>query len=229
MPFELPNPVKVAFTNANVRRELHGEEHVRAVDIAMTLKGENTLLDLFEPGLREHHFCNKALQAGQEALPDVLIPLPNLRFPKLPVKCNYAHKQRLRGYRFVLDFGLGGDSNLDFSDCVLTSQWYEICEGGSVTVGWTIQYNGDELQDDATYGRIAGLATVGEGHVQVIAPPTLVLVKGKAKYRSGRPDTAATGDDATGDLLAGADGEEEEGSDDLGAGTPEGAFAATAG
>ncbi len=211
--FELPAVTKVAFSNANVRRELHGDEHVRAVDIAHRLKGENTLLDLIEPGLREHHFCNKALTAGQETLPDVVIPLPNLRHPNLPTKVQYAQKQKLRGYRWVLDFGLGDDvSNLDFTDCVLTGIWYEIFEGGSVEIGWTIQYNGDELNDDGTYGRLAGLATVGEGHVQIIAPPMLQLVKGKG-YRSGRPDTPVGSTDGEGDLLDGEGDEQPEGDD----------------
>jgi hypothetical protein len=221
MQFQLEQVTPVQFSNANVRRELHGEEHVRAVDIAHRMKGENTLLDLIEPGLREHHFCNKALTAGQETLPDVVIPLPNLRHPNLPTKIQYAHKQKLRGYRWVLDFGVGGESNLDFTDCVLTGIWYELFEGGSVEIGWTIQYNGDELTDDGTYGRLAGLATMGEGHVQVIAPPTLTLVKGKG-YRSGRPDTPQPAGDGD-DLLTG-DGDEE-----LDPESPEGALAASAG
>jgi hypothetical protein len=187
MSFQLEEVTHVAFTHVNVRRELHGEEHVRAVDIAMTMKGENTLLDLIEPGLREHHYCNKSLDAGQEPLPEVLIPLPNLRHANLPTKIDYAKKQRWRGYRFVIDYGLGGSSNVDFTDCVLASMWYELSEGGSVTIGWTIQYNGDELTDDAVHGRMAGLATEGEGHVQIIAPPLLQLVK--KGWRSGKPDT----------------------------------------
>jgi hypothetical protein len=211
MPFQLEAVTQVAFTNANVRRELHGEEHVRAFDLAMTMTGENTLLDLIEPGLREHHYCNKALAAGQETLPDVLIPLPDLRHPKLPAKFAYAKGEKARGYRFVLDFGLGGESNLDFSDCVLSTVWYELNQGGTVTIGWTIQYNGDELKDDSIYGRVAGLATLGTGHVQIIAPPVLQLVKGKG-YRSGHTDTpaGASDDDGDVDLLDGeSDGEED--------------------
>lgn len=219
MPFQLEAVTAVHFRNANVRPELHGEEHVRAVDISMSIKGENTLLDLIQPGLREHHYCNHALQAGQEALPEVLVPLPNLRFPKLPTKLSYAKGEKWRGYRFIQDFGLGeeGGSNMDFSDCVLASIWYELFEGGSCEIGWTIQYNGDELQDDGLYGRCAGLATLGDGHVQIIAPPTLVLVKGKG-YRSGRPDTPQ-GTDVEGqdDLLDGDEPDEED--------TPEAALA----
>lgn len=211
MAFELKDVTHVAFTNANVRRELHGEEHVRAVDLSMTITGENTLLDLIEPGLREHHFCNHALKAGQETLPDVVIPLPNLRHPKLAPRQAWGTKQdRARGYRFILDFGLGeeGGSNVDLTDCVLGKIWYELSEGGSVTIGFTVQYNGEELQDDALYGRLAGLATVGEGHVQLLAPPTLVLVKGK-NWRSGKPDApnAPGGDDGEEDLLDDQGGE----------------------
>ena len=65
MSFELIEPTKVTITNANPRRELHGEDKVRAIDIAFTLTGENTLLDLLEPGLREHHYCNKAATDDQ--------------------------------------------------------------------------------------------------------------------------------------------------------------------
>jgi hypothetical protein len=49
MPFELTEVTQVSITNANPRREFHGEEKVRAIDIAFCLKGENTLLDLIEP------------------------------------------------------------------------------------------------------------------------------------------------------------------------------------
>lgn len=229
MRFELQSVTEVTFTNANVRGEFHGEEHVRAVDIAMKIQGENTLLDLIEPGLREHHFKNNALLAGQEALPDVVIPLPNLRHPELPAKIAYAKGKKWRGYRFVLDYGLGGDSNLDFTDCVLTGIWYELTEGGSVEIGFTIQYNGEELNDDEVYGRLAGLATRGKGHVQIIAPPLLTLVKGKG-YRSGKPDTQQASADDGGSLLdgEGEDGGEEEG-EELDPESPEGAFVAAAG
>lgn len=217
MPFELPAVTAVRFTNSNPRSEFHGEEHVRAIDISMVIEGENTLLDVIEKGLRERFYCNKALQAGQEHLPDVVIPLPNIRFPKLPARTTYGTKKdRIRGYRFVIDYGLGaeGGSNVDFTDCVLANVWFETMEGGTCKVGFTVQYNGDDLNDDALYGRLSGLATKGEGHVQLIAPPTLVLVKSKG-WRSGKPDTPAEqmrGDDGgTGDLLADGDDERDAG------------------
>lgn len=90
MPFQLELVTQVVVSNANPRRELHGEDKVRAIDLSFSLTGENTLLDLIEPGLREHHYFNKALKDGQEALPGVVIPMPNLRYPKLPQSYSYA-------------------------------------------------------------------------------------------------------------------------------------------
>lgn len=188
MSFELTEVTQVVITNANPRRELHGDEKVRAIDISFTLKGENTLLDLIEPGLRERFFYNKALVAGQETLPDVIIPLPNLRFPKLPTTFTYAKGEKWRGYRFIWDWGTEG-AHVDFTDVVLASLHGEVFEGGSCTISGTVQYNGDELQDNDVYGELSGLASEGEIYIKLLAPPE--LVPAKKGYRAGKPDTPA--------------------------------------
>ena len=217
MPFELREPTKVTITNANPRRELHHKEPVRAIDITFSLTGENTLLDLLEPGLREHHYCNKAAQAGQVELPEVAIPLPNIRHPQLPLAYHYAKGQKWRGYRFIWDWGTEGD-HVDFTDAVLCGLQYELAEGGSVTIKGTIQYNGEELQDNALYGELSSLASEGEIYIKLLAPGE--LLHAKKGYRAGRPDTPATTDSDD-------DGQQElEGTDSDGEGlTPEKAFA----
>nr|WP_251010393.1 hypothetical protein [Variovorax paradoxus] len=186
MPFQLENLTQVLITNANPRRELHGDERVRAIDIAFSLTGENTLLDLIEPGLREHHYFNKAMTSGQEPLPGVIIPLPNLRYPKLPLAYAYGKGEKFRGYRFIWDWGTEGD-HADFTDVVLANLHYELSEGGSVTVMGTIQYNGEELQDNDVYGELSGLASEGEIYMKLLAPADLLPVK--KGYRAGKPDT----------------------------------------
>lgn len=202
MTFQLETTTKVTITNANPRRELHGEERVRAIDIAWSLTGENTLLDLIEPGLREHHYCNNAIKAGQELL-------PNLRYPKLPTAYHYAKGEKYRGYRWIWDWGTEAD-HIDFTDVVLANLHYEINEGGTVTIMGTTQYNGDELQDNDVYGELSGLASEGEIHMKLLAPAELVPVK--KGYRAGKPDTPATPEgadkDAT-DIFAGQHGEGE--------------------
>lgn len=210
--FQLSEVTMVSITNTNPRRELHGDENVRAIDLSFSITGENTLLDLIEPGLREHHYCNRALKAGQETLPNVLVPLPNLRFPKLPLSYAYGKKtDKLRGYRFIWDYGTE-DAHIDFSDVVLTSLHYDLNEGGSVTVKGTIQYNGEELQDNEVYGELSGLTSDGEIYIKLLAPADVVLAnKG---YRAGKPDTptpptgAAEGQEA-GDIFAQEHGQQE--------------------
>lgn len=214
MPFEIQTVTLVTVTNANPRRELHGEELVRAIDISFCLTGENTLLDLIEPGLREHHYCNKALTAGQETLPDVVIPMPNLRHPKLPLSYHYAKGEKWRGYRLIRDYGLDED-RFDFTDVVLANLHYEIQDGGTVKIFGSLQYNGEELEDNETYGMLSGLASEGEIHIRLLAPAQLQAAK--KGYRAGKPDTppAPAGDGSQQELGTDGDddGETEDGDD----------------
>lgn len=184
--FQLVEPTKVTITNANPRRELHGDEKVRAIDLAFVLRGDNTLLDLIQPGLREHHFCNRAAEAHQQELPNMLVPLPNLKHPNLPTVYHYQKGVKLRGYRFVWDYGIE-DARVDFSDAVLANLQYEIFEGGSVEVKGTIQYNGEELQDNDLYGELSGLASEEPIYIKLLAPATAQVAK--KGYRAGLPDT----------------------------------------
>lgn len=222
MAFELADPTTVTITNANPRRELHGEEKVRAIDLAFVLTGENTLLDKIEAGLREHHYCNKALKEGQEALPGVDIPLPNLRHPQLPLAYHYGKGQKWRGYRFIWDWGLN-EEHVDFTDAVLSNLQYELSEGGSVTVKGTISYNGEELENNDLFGELSGLAAEGEISIKLLAPAE--LVQAKKGYRAGKPDTPATGS-SNPDQRELDDSEEEEREDEDKPQTAESAFAA---
>jgi hypothetical protein len=228
MAFQLTEVTKVTVTNANPRREFHGDEKVRAIDLSFVITGENTLLDLLEPGLREHHYFNKALTAGQEPLPGVVIPLPNLRFPNLPLSYAYAKGQKWRGYRLIRDYGLEEEA-LDFSDVAVGGLHYEIAEGGTVKLYGTVSYNGEELEDNELYGTLSGLASEGDIHIRLLAPGE--LLPAKKGYRAGKPDTPPAGEqqEGQGELGDGGEGEEEgDGEGDvLDPSTPEGALAAT--
>lgn len=188
--FQLVEPTEVNITNANPRRELHGEEKVRAIDLQFTLTGDNKLLDLIQDGLRMHHYCNRAADAQQESLlPQELTHLPNIRHPNLPTVYHYQKGVKLRGYRFIWDYGLD-DARVDFQDVVLANLQYEIFEGGSVEVKGTIQYNGEELQDNILYGELSGLASEEPIYIKLLAPATAQVAK--KGYRAGKPDTQAS-------------------------------------
>lgn len=238
MPFQIEEVREVKVIHANARTESHGKEHVRAVDIRMCIEGSNELLDiLIQPGLRDFHYFNKAMNDGQMDLPPEavgLAPKPDLRFPHLPAKYKWAEGKKWRGFRWVRDFGLLEDA-FDFTDCAAGNVEYEVKEGGTVAIWFTVSYNGDELTDNALYGELTGLGTVGTIHTKLLAPPE--LVHAKKGYRAGRPDTpaAAVKDDAQQELES-ADGEDgggegaEEGEAEevaLDPATAEGAFAAT--
>lgn len=215
MAFELIEVTALTITNANPRRELHGEEFVRGIDISWSLTGENTLLDLISPGLRAHHYHNRAFDAGQhelpEAMPAGLLPLPNLKYPLLPLVYAWAKGQKFRGYRFIRDYGTN-DAHFDFTDVVLSKLEYELKEGGSVTLYGTFSYNGDELQDNAVYGELSGMASEGTIHAKLLAPADLIQVK--KGYRAGRPDTpASSGGDERQRELGVNDESENEGDD----------------
>lgn len=188
--FQLVEPTEVNITNANPRRELHGEEKVRAIDLQFTLTGDNKLLDLIQDGLRVHHYCNRAADAQQESLlPLELAHLPNIRHPNLPTVYHYQKGVKLRGYRFIWDYGLD-DARVDFQDVVLANLQYEIFEGGSVEVKGAIQYNGEELQDNILYGELSGLASEEPIYIKLLAPATAQVAK--KGYRAGKPDTQAS-------------------------------------
>lgn len=185
--FQLTEATEVNITNANPRREMHGEEKVRAIDLAFNLTGDNSLLDLIQDGLRKHHFCNRAADAQQDSLlPDEMVHLPNIRHPNLPTVYHYQKGVKLRGFRFIWDYGLD-DARVDFQDAVLANLQYEIFEGGSVEVKGTIQYNGEELQDNILYGELSGLASEEPIYIKLLAPAAAQVAK--KGYRAGKPDT----------------------------------------
>lgn len=222
--FQLPETTPLKCTNANPRVEFHGEEQHRAIDLTFEVKGENTLLDAIAPGLRVHHYCNRALDAQQETLPDVVVPLPNLRFTQLPTTMRWD-QPKARGYRWIWDWGREAQ-HVDFSDAAMGGISYTMHEGGSVEVKFTVSYNGDELADNALFGELCGLAAMGEVHIQLFAPPE--LVPAKKGWRSGRADEPQPTDGGA-PLLEGQspapDGEQgEPGEDGFAEGSPEAAL-----
>lgn len=51
--FEFLTPIAVQMLNVNTRKELHGEEHVQAVDLSFKADFPNTILnDIFATGAR---------------------------------------------------------------------------------------------------------------------------------------------------------------------------------
>jgi hypothetical protein len=210
MVFQFPEVTECQITNVNVRREFHGDERVPAFDLTFSKEGSNELLDLIDPALRPTLYYNAAATQGQAALPDVLAILPNLRVPKLcNGKFSYARKEKWKGYRFVLDYGLGDElSNIDIGDCTVQIGDIDCKEGGTCVIKWLVSFEADRLSDEVR-GRITGL-TDEAVFIQLIAASTLQLVKGKNGKAKDEGDPDGDDDDDkpdAGDIFAAQHGE----------------------
>jgi len=157
--FAFRTPTDVLLTKVNPRKENHGDQHVQAVDLCMSVDVPNTKLSEIQPGFLEAMFFNAAGEEGQEHIEGVESIRPNLRFPKLnDGKFGLMRKKDLfAGYTLRISYGLGDDlSNMEFDCCKVKNLAAVLKEGGTVTLGWTAQYTGDRLDRD-TLGNIVGL------------------------------------------------------------------------
>lgn len=179
--FELANVTEVTLSHVNLRKEFHGEEKVQAIDLSFQKEGGNELLDLIDPELRQMLYFNRTARDGQIELPEHMQILPDLRAPKLNgQKFKYGGNDKYKGYGFIFDFGIGGESNIEFTNASAGKFSLEAKEGGTVVIGWQVSYSGDGLTDDAMTRLVRH-----EGEtvfIQLLAPAVLQLVKGgKAK------------------------------------------------
>lgn len=219
--FQLTTTTAVKCVNANPRREFHGEESHRAIDLTFEYDASTDQLDLIAPGLCRHHYCNRAAEAGQGDFADGDRYLPNLRFPQLPTEVRW-NQVKARGYRWVWDWGRE-EEHVNLEDAALAALSYSLREGG-LTIKFTVSYNGESIEDNALYGELCGLpSTGGEVHVQLHAPVEVIPVK--KGWRSGKIDEPQTVDGG-GQLFVPPDDDTD---DDVvhPEGTPEAALAAS--
>ena len=215
--FEFASPIAVHLLNVNTRKELHGEEHVQAVDLSFKVDLPNTWLDgIFSPGLLDSLYFNAFADAGQDRLEGVPESLPNLRFSRLNgQRFTWGGKDKLVGYVLRLEFGLGDAlSNIELELCKVYGRIFECKEGGTVTVFFKVSNASDRL-DLATCGKLVLLG--GEEVTMSLTAPT-VYAEEKSEDKPENPfvnqDPQPLQDDKTGGLFA--------------EGSPEAALAATA-
>lgn len=167
MSFEFKTITHAKLSAVNVRSELHGKEHVPAVDLKIVVNAGNKVLDQLDPNLLEALYFQAAPAEDDQVTLDGVEPithLPNLRFPKLgdPLKWTFSGA----GYEFTLDFGLGGDSNLVIGSCQVNNISISAKEGGTVELSFRIQASD---VDEHTLGKLAMLVQQ-EVSIQLIAP-----------------------------------------------------------
>lgn len=163
--FKTKTPCKLA--GVNVRSELHGKEHVPAVDLKIVMNASNTILNQLDPHLLGVlYYCAAPAEQDQETLEGVepITHLPNLRFPKLGDSLKWTFSGA--GYEFTLDFGLGGDSNLVIGGCQVNNIGISAKEGGTVELSFRVQASD---VDEHTLGKLAMLVQQ-EVEIYLLAP-----------------------------------------------------------
>lgn len=151
--FSLNQVTKAKMLGLNVRTEHHGGELVPAGDIKLQVDAMNSILLAFDPMLLRALYC-RAIDGEQREIEGIpgACEFPNLRFPKL--KSPIAWEMKATGYKLTFDYGIGGDSNLVLDGATVTKVLLTPKEGGTVSVGFTVQI-GDLAEEDA--GRLAML------------------------------------------------------------------------
>lgn len=124
--------ITAKLSNVNIRAEIHGEETKLAADLAIELRGPNTILDKIAPGLLQMLY--RKPEEGEDEQPELdLDPnrLSKLAFPLLvqPMKWEKDYS----GYDFIMHYGIDESSNLKLNTCQV-DKWKFDCQGGGTVI-----------------------------------------------------------------------------------------------
>lgn len=120
----------------NVRTERHGEEPAGAADLKIQFTAGNGVLSEFHPRLR--HALYKAEENPAQGSVDGVKPEPTVRvFGDLIEKIRLKHE--LVGAKVLIDFGLGGDSDIELDTADVDGFAVEMMEGGSVITTFRVK------------------------------------------------------------------------------------------
>jgi hypothetical protein len=168
--FELLTLTAAKIDSVNCRSELHGKEHSPAVDLRISFDAANSVLDMFDGWLLFvlYHKADAPAQPDpQQALDgvEVVSDTPNLRIPFLASPLKWGREYT--GYTLVIDYGIGGKSNVVLGDCAVNNVQFSPKEGGTVTVTMRLQCS--KGLNEKVLGKLA-LLVQHDVHIQLEAP-----------------------------------------------------------
>jgi hypothetical protein len=134
MSLAFPNLTKVKLTDLNPRSEVHGDVKVPALDMRFSTEVPNHVLALLHPELREHIYQEST--QGQLPGVDEVSDATELRFPELAAPFKWT--EETEGNTLTVDYGIGGESNILFTDCKLHKQTFLPKRGGTCAVSFTV-------------------------------------------------------------------------------------------
>lgn len=164
--FELTTATKAKLSSVNVRAELHGKEPVPAADFKFTVDAANEVLSEFHPMLRAFLYAKSEASESPQGSLDGVAPVSDLtalRFPKL---APLAWMVDQAGMTLTVDYGLGGESNIELSDCTATDFSIKAKEGGTVELTFKVQKS---HPDERAMAKLCGLVK-HDVHIILTAP-----------------------------------------------------------
>ena len=165
----------------NIRAERHGDNPVPAGDLKLTITAANTILDEFDPKLREALYQNTQADQGQKDVEGVAPTLPNLRFPNLEGPFKFTDEGA--GYKLTLDYGVGGErSNVTIEGCQVNNFSADCLEGGTVELSFRVQMTDPSADLIGKLGVQVQHEIVIDLEAPVVAAPaTVTPIKGRQK------------------------------------------------
>lgn len=163
MQFSLPEPTRATLSSVNLRTELHGKDHVNAVDLKFTMTAANTMLDELHLGPLRQMFYMPVPEGGEppaqpelDGIPPVT-DTPVLRCAEIePIKL----KHEWAGYTALLDRGIQGDaSNIELGGCEVGQMVVDMLQGGSCKFTFRVQVSGIESEKIGLLASMLGLET----------------------------------------------------------------------
>ena len=139
-------------SSVNARAELHGEETLLACDLKFKVTMPNTVLDMFDEGLRATLFKKvdpKDADLADQGMDDDDY-LPTLRFPEMS-KVTWGYEGA--GYRMVISQGISGEEDVILINTKVDKFKFDCLQGGSVEVEFRVIGHPDEKE----MGRLCSL------------------------------------------------------------------------
>lgn len=168
MQFSITEPIRVTLSSVNIRSELHGADHVPAVDLKVSFVAANTMLDeLYLGPLRQMFYEAATAENEQQPELDGVAPAtdtPVLRCLELePIKL----KHEWVGYTATLERGARGpDSDIIIGACAVGQMVVDMLQGGSCKFTFRIQAAG---LTDTQLGPLATMIGLETG-LTLVAP-----------------------------------------------------------
>jgi hypothetical protein len=140
MSFTLEKFTTVLVKSVNIRAEVHGKEKVPAADIGFRLTCSNQVLSMFDGGLLFGLY--KPAIDGNEDEPELdgvepVSERPMLRCPSIAMPIDLSREYV--GRDIVIDYGMGGSSNLNLNTCTIGAFKVDAKEGGTVDIDFRAQ------------------------------------------------------------------------------------------